>query len=373
MPRRRLASLFFVCAILAAATVSSNGQSNAPYKIGMTYPMTGPQAAVIAEYLPAAELGIADVNRHGGVKGHPLQLITEDTQSSPQGGVAAMRKLAQVDGVQAIMTIYTNVVTAQIPLAEQLKVPILAPVQAPGLMTNAQYGFAHAVGFADVQGVITEYWRNAHAKHVWALLSNNAYGQGISPAARTAARNAGAEYNETFADLDATDFRGLLTRVKDANPDQILVTLQGAPAEGAIIKQVRELGIAAPILDPADLYQSRVWRSGVGPYSEGMLFAGFFVDPAISGDFVRTFRNRVGSEPGFDTAMIYDQVKMFAYAIERGGYNGTAIRDALLTLRGVPSTLGGTITMKPDHTTQMTGVGLWQVKRGKLTPVIAPK
>src|SRR5580692_4265040 len=122
---------------LAFGTSVSLAQPANPYKLGMTYPLTGPQAAIAAEYVPAVQLAIADVNRHGGVKGHPLQLVTEDSQGSPQAGVAAMRKLVQVDGVQAIMTIYTNVVTAQIPLAEQLKVPILAPVQSPDLMVTA--------------------------------------------------------------------------------------------------------------------------------------------------------------------------------------------------------------------------------------------
>lgn len=373
MLRRRIVTSLFAFSVLALAASPSLGQSTTPYKIGMTYPLTGPQAAVIAEYVPAAELAIADVNRHGGVNGHPLQLVTEDSQGSPQGGVAAMRKLVQLDGVQAIMTIYTNVVTAQIPLAEELKVPIIAPVQAPGLMTRAQFGFAHAVAFPDVAPVVIKYWSNVHAKRVFALLSNNAFGQGVSPAARSAAQAAGADYNEAFADLDGTDFRGLLTRLKDYGPDQILVTLQGSPAEGAIIKQVRELGITAPILNPSNLYQSKVWRAGVGPYAEEMLFAGFYVNPAISGDFIRAFRARVGSDPGFDAAMIYDQVHMYAYAIGKAGYNGERIRNVLTTLQGVPSALGGTITMKPDHYTQMTSIGLWQVKGGKLTPVIAPK
>ena len=92
-----------------------------PYKIGLTYPLTGPLAQVTAEYIPAAQLAVDDVNRHGGVHGRPVQLDVEDTQATPQGGIAALRKLVEVDGVQAVMTIYTNVATAQIPLATSSK------------------------------------------------------------------------------------------------------------------------------------------------------------------------------------------------------------------------------------------------------------
>src|SRR5580700_1656717 len=80
-----------------------------PYKIGVTYPLTGPLAVNTPAVLAGAQLAVADINRSGGVKGHPLVLAVEDSLGNPQGGVTAMRKLVQVDGVQAIITIFTNI------------------------------------------------------------------------------------------------------------------------------------------------------------------------------------------------------------------------------------------------------------------------
>ena len=118
--RKRFTTLLGAQFAAAGAVGSAQPARAEPYKIGMTFPQTGPLASVSIEYIPGAQIAADDVNRSGGVKGHPLQIVVEDTQSSPQGGVAAMRKLVQVDGVQAIITIYTNVVTAQMPLADQL-------------------------------------------------------------------------------------------------------------------------------------------------------------------------------------------------------------------------------------------------------------
>ena len=51
-----------------------------------------------------------------------------------------MRKVVQVDGVQVIMTIFTNVVSAQIPLAQQFKVPLLSRSKHRGLLPAAITG-----------------------------------------------------------------------------------------------------------------------------------------------------------------------------------------------------------------------------------------
>jgi branched-chain amino acid transport system substrate-binding protein len=357
-----------------ASTASAQTASGTPYKIGMLYPLTGAVAAVTAEHGPAVDIAVEEVNRAGGVNGHPLQIIREDTQASPQGGLAAMRKVVQVDGVQALITIYTNVVTAQIPLADELKVPFICPIQVPGILANSQYGFAHSFVFSQIAPMIAGYWRGARVKRIFAVVPNNGYGQVMAPALRSTAREAGADYNEALANLSEADFRGVLTRAKEYNPDQIVIALQGSTLEGVVVKQARELGITTQILDVSGVqYQARTWRAAIGPYSEGMIFAGLRVDPKLSRDFVHAYRARTGSEPSYDAVMVYDDIKMFAYAIKRGGYSGEAIRTALSTLQGVPSALGGTITMKPDHYTQVSSVGMFQVRKGELVPVPIPK
>src|SRR5258707_1240580 len=125
--RRFSASLAGTFVALGAPSSAQSG--NQPYKIGVTFPLTGPLASSATLYLAGAEVAVNEINNAGGINGHPLQLVVEDTQGTPQGGITAMRKVVQVDGVQAVQTIYTNIVTAQIPLAEQAKVPFLCTVE----------------------------------------------------------------------------------------------------------------------------------------------------------------------------------------------------------------------------------------------------
>ena len=103
-----------------------------PYMIGVTYPLSGPAGSWGQLLVPAIEIGVQHVNEAGGIAGRPLALVVEDSKGSPEGAVSSMRKVIQVDGVQVIMTIFTNVVSAQMPLAQQFKVPLLSPVESPG-------------------------------------------------------------------------------------------------------------------------------------------------------------------------------------------------------------------------------------------------
>ena len=103
--------------------------SGAPYKIGVTYPLSGPQGAWGQLIVPAIEIAAQHVNEAGGVNGRPLALVVEDSKGNPEGAIPAMRKVVQVDGVQVIMTIFTNVVSAQMPLSQQFKVPLISPVE----------------------------------------------------------------------------------------------------------------------------------------------------------------------------------------------------------------------------------------------------
>jgi branched-chain amino acid transport system substrate-binding protein len=369
---KRSTSLAMLGAALALRPGAGFAQATrSTYKIGVTYPLTGPFASNAAEYMPAIELGVADHNRAGGVKGHPLQLVVEDTQGNAQGGVAAMRKVVQVDGVQAVLTIYTDVATAQIPLAEQLKVPILAPVEVPGLVTRGQYSFAHATTLPHILPLLRDHWKAKHVKRFFAFYSNSAQGQAYSALFKPAIQTIGAEYGEAFFNTGEADFRGLVVRAKEFAPDAIYVNASGSPVETTVIKQLRELGVTAQLYNSSNFWTSKNWHDAAGPYGEGMIFGGLNVTQGLADNFRRAYRVKAGFLPGYVAGEVYDMIGMFAAAIDKGGYTGEGIRNALATMRGVPSVFGGTISMGDDHYTTVPSVALWQVRAGNLVKLEA--
>jgi branched-chain amino acid transport system substrate-binding protein len=344
-----------------------------PLRIGVTFPLTGPLAPSARLTLVGAEIAVADINKRGGVRGRPLQLIVEDSQGNPEGGVAAMRKVVQVDGVQAVLTIYTNVVTAQMPLADQLKVPIFSTIETPGIAGRAQYSFAHSQTITRELPLFRDYWRAAGYKRIAAVYGDNATGHAMAPPVKATAQEIGSDLTEWFFDQGSPDDRGVVARIKEYAPDAIFITAQGSTGEQTMIRQIRELGITAPIFSPANTYREGSWRRGVGEYSEGMFFGGLSVDEVTSRDFVRAYQARTSEYPTYIAAEAYDIISIYAAAFAKVPYDGTAIRDFIASTNGVRSVLGGTIVMGPDHYSLNGDLALWRAEHGRLVRTTPPK
>ena len=132
-----------------------------------------------------------------------------------------------------------------------------------------------------------------------------------------------------------------------------------------MMRQLREQGVNVPMFNGSNFFADKQYHAAIGPYSEGMYFVGLGLDRTSGAKFAQEYRAKEGNTPGYQQGELYDMVRIFAWAIGSGGYNGTAIRDRLAALHGqVPSVLGGTITMGADHFTQVTGMSLWQVQHG---------
>jgi ABC-type branched-subunit amino acid transport system substrate-binding protein len=283
-----------------------------------------------------------------------------------------MRKLAQVDGIQAFITIYTNVVTAQMPLADALHVPALSTVESPGLVSKSQYSFAHSPTITVQMPIVKKYWQAAGYKRVAVALGNNALGLTIAPYIKSAASDLGMDYSEVFFDLTATDYRGLIAKIKDFNPDVMLVAAQGSVAETTMIRQIRELGLTMPLFLPTNNFQEANWRNALGTAVEGLYLVGPNVTEETSGPFVRAFRAKNNQDPTYISAQVYDLVSIYANAIGQAGYNGPAIRDAIANLRGVKSVMGGMIVMGADHFSVNGAIKIWRVTGGKLVDAQLP-
>ena len=88
--------------------------------IGHIAPLTG-DAGVWGQWAKdGIEVGIKEINNKGGINGKEVVVIHEDTQGKPEEAVAALKKLINVNGVQAIIGDITSSGTlACAPIAEQ--------------------------------------------------------------------------------------------------------------------------------------------------------------------------------------------------------------------------------------------------------------
>lgn len=355
-------------AVLFSAAMPLAAQQ--PVKIGMAWPLTGPLAAFGKDIMRGFEFAEADIKAKGGIKGRPLQLIFEDSRSTPEGGIAAFRKLVDSDKVVAVHSIFTNIVTAQIPLADQVKIPLVSTVESPGLSGRGQYSFQHSAGFANILPILAQHLKLLGAKRIYSLLPDSSYGEQLAPRFMAALKGTGAEYADARFKFGQSDYRGNAARAKEFNPDFVVVAGQGTPDDGNLIRQLREIGITVPIYPAANVYAIKSWRESVGSYVTGMTMAGpdFDETDPLTKDFVARYKAKYNEDPQYSIALNYDLVKMMAAAVEAVGTDGNAIRNYFKTLKDFPSAAGAKVSMDAEHQTKLP-VYMLREKDGKLVRI----
>src|SRR5688572_16487426 len=89
--------------LVAVTAVPTAGDAQAPVKIGVIQPLSGPVAASGSYVRMGAEIARDWINARGGVNGRKIDLVIEDNKSDPKEAASAAEKLIVRDKVPAIM------------------------------------------------------------------------------------------------------------------------------------------------------------------------------------------------------------------------------------------------------------------------------
>lgn len=114
--RSLLAALTAAVATLAVPTLAA--AQDGSIRIGLLAPLTGTGGPYGQEEEQAARAAVKIINDAGGVLGRKLELVVADDESQPTSGVAAARKLIDVDKVVSIGGVWSSAVALAIkPIA----------------------------------------------------------------------------------------------------------------------------------------------------------------------------------------------------------------------------------------------------------------
>jgi len=117
---RRLLTALVLCWAAAAAP--------AQVLVGQTAGFSGPMGALVKETTDGAKLYLEHVNRHGGVQGQPVRLVSLDDRAQPSLAADNARELVRQRGVVALFLSHGAAPTEALrPLLAELKVPLVAP------------------------------------------------------------------------------------------------------------------------------------------------------------------------------------------------------------------------------------------------------
>ncbi|WP_019010777.1 ABC transporter substrate-binding protein [Deinococcus aquatilis] len=295
-------------------------------KIGAITSVTGRFAEFGKMQLAGFKVGVAEVNRKGGIGGRKIELIIEDNASDVNKGLAAAERLVNA-GVPLVLNEYSSsLVKAQAQYLARQKVPNLVITSSGDDITKpgSDYIFRLNQPATEYARVILNIFRDNKFKSMAIIAGTGAFEKSVADAAQDFAKL----YNITIVedqryDKGLTDFRPVLNRIKAKNPDGILM-VSYAEDSVALMRQAREVGV-----------KPRLFAGGAA----GFALPDFIKDSGSAGESVITATAWVpqlryagvqklnvdlktalgGQEPSYHAAQAYAGVIVAAEAIRKAG------------------------------------------------------
>lgn len=340
-----------------------------PIKIGAFFDLSGRAAFIGTPTKLVAELVVDTLNAAGGVGGRKLELVIADTEGDPAKAATIATKFIHKDGVAAIVgpTLTDEGMNVK-KIVHAGRTPIVMTVGGdPVILDGEKFGPAHWV-FKSPQRSSTAverlfmYLQDKGLTQVALLTADDGFGKDGLRWMETLAPRFGITFvaQEAFGARD-TDMTAQLTRIKNANPQALVVWTIG-PAGAIVAKNRQQLGMTVPLFQSHGLPDPK-YIELAGPASEGtrmpatkLLVADELPDddpqkPVIQ-DFIRRYTERgyhkqfpINTHSGY----AWDAIMLIVKAMERAGTEPEALRSAIETTKGYVG-VSGTYNLSPeDH------------------------
>ena len=251
----RLALCALACAACGRTESPSPAAASGPAPVAVTLGVAGPLTGGIAHQGKDDEngvaLAIAQANaRKLVIGGKPVVfgMMSEDDQGDPKLGTLVAQKFVDAKVAAVIGHLNSGVTIPASEIYSRAGIPVISgSATNPALTERGLKGVFRTVGRDDQQGpAIAAYIASElKAKKVALIDDKTAYGEGLATEVERALKAAGVAVvgRERTTDKE-TDFKAILTRIKQKNPDAVFHG--GMDATGGImLKQARELGLKA--------------------------------------------------------------------------------------------------------------------------------
>ncbi|MBC8434373.1 MAG: ABC transporter substrate-binding protein [Desulfobacterales bacterium] len=341
-----------------------------PIKIAGIFALTGRAAHIGTSQRDAVLLAIDDVNAQGGINGRKLEMVMSDTESNPTKAVIALKKVLESEDVVAIIgPTLTGTAMAMRGFIEKEQIPafmhsggdviLTAPLEKDDPNSTPKWTFKSPYKAADAMGKICEYMSKHGIKKIGFLYSNEGFGKDGLRNVMVQAPKYGIEVvaQEAFQPKDV-DMTAQLTRINAEGVDGIIAWTVG-PAMGIIPKNVKQLGIKAPLFECHGAGDPIFWKVA-GEAGEGVMMPSTKIvvgdqlpDNDIQKqkvlDYVKAYKAKFKSEPGTMVAYGADAALIVVEAIRKVGPDRAKIRDAIENTKGYVG-ISGIYNISPeDH------------------------
>lgn len=339
--------------------------------------------------LKGVRLAIEEINKAGGVLGRPLQLITADTKTKPEGSARAAQEVLE-KGAKLVVTSCDFDFGAPAALAANAKkVPAFATCAADskfGVQGIGRYAFSMATATPGLAALSAEWaykqgWRRAYVMTDTIV----EYTKSVCAHFKTRWKQLGGKLagEDRFLGTDGK-FPAQVSRLKRGAKNSGFIFLCTGGPGAAIVRQIRAAGVSNKIM-ATDSMDGDAWMKSV-PNLSGFYFGAY---GSLFGDdpnpkaraFFTTFSSKFGAKPVSSQAITgYSVIEAFALAAKRAGTtDGAKLVAEYEKFRSEKLLVGPTTFTKDLHINLGRGQLIMRVEGGKhravewYTPKQVPK
>lgn len=322
-------------------------------KVGLVASLNGDLKPWGEDSEKGAKLAVEEINAAGGVNGKQIELVVEDSNSSPETGKTAAERLIS-KGCVAIVGEVASGITEQISRAAQdKKIPCVAVGATKTDITGIGDWLFRVCYTDDLQGPVmaTFAYKDLGLRKV-AIMTDvkQPYSTYLSKTFKESfLKQGGTIVEEASYESKQTQFSAQLTNIKGKNPDGLF--LSGYFTEvGPIVRQAREAGITAKCLGGDGWDSAEILTSG-GSAILGSYFCNHYnnlEDRAEVKEFLSRWDKAYKGPPGTTMgALGYDAIKLTADALKRAAnpFSYSDVRTAIGETENFAG-VSGIITLK---------------------------
>ncbi|OLN26474.1 Branched-chain amino acid ABC transporter, amino acid-binding protein [Desulfovibrio sp. DV] len=311
--RSIILALVAVCLMAGTATAAT-------LKIGSLSPLTGSYAADGNDIANGTRAAIAAIEKDGGIPGFDkIELFAEDDACDPRQAVAAANKLVN-EKVVGVVGAYCS--SATIPASEALAeadIPMLTPASTSEKVTERGLPYMFRVcGRDDDQSIAAmKFIKDVQkAKTIYIVDDKTTYSQGLADNVEKLAAKEGVKViAHDHVNQGDKDFSAVLTKIKDAKPDVLYMSLQNSASGALMLIQAKRTGVTAAIIGQDAVYHPQLMEIAKDA-AEGMyLTFGYIDETTPSYKKFQAAYEKFG-KPGAYSAYAYDAAYSLLSAIK---------------------------------------------------------
>jgi len=347
--------------LLAMILPAAGALAAEPIKIGALFSVTGPPSFLGEPERNTAQMVVDDINKAGGIKGRPIELVVYDTTGDPTKAVQLATKLIKDDKVVAIIGPSTTGETMAVkPVTEKEQIPLIS-CAAGSKIADPVNPCTFKTAQNDTLAVerIYEYLQ----KHKISKVAILTVSDGFGASGREQLKNQAAKFgitltvDDTFGPKD-TDMTAQLTKIRGSEA-QAIICWGTNPGPAVVAKNARQLGIKLPLFMSHGV-SSKKFIELAGEAAEGiMLPTGRVIvaDALPDSDpqkkalmaYVMNYKQRYGVEGDHFGGHAWDAVMLLKKALDQGADTPAAIREQLEKVSGFAG-IGGVFSFSStDH------------------------